>query len=60
MFAGERVSLFPDGKLQIRDIREEDKYTTYRCTARNILTREEEVSSFAYLHVHGKYNIVYQ
>ena len=50
--AGERVSLFPDGKLQIRDIREEDKYTTYRCTARNILTREEEVSSFAYLHVH--------
>lgn len=49
---GDRVSFFPDGKLQIRDVRDEDRYTTYRCIARNILTKEEKVSSFAYLHVH--------
>ncbi|OPL20938.1 hypothetical protein AM593_07185, partial [Mytilus galloprovincialis] len=49
---GERVSFFPNGKLQIRDVRDEDRYTTYRCIARNILTKEEKVSSFAYLHVH--------
>ncbi|KAK3107290.1 hypothetical protein FSP39_011199 [Pinctada imbricata] len=52
IYAGERVSILDDGELHIRDIRDADRYTTYRCVARNILTLEEKTSAFAYLRVH--------
>ncbi|XP_062570430.1 cell adhesion molecule DSCAM-like isoform X2 [Saccostrea cucullata] len=50
--AGDRVSILSDGELHIRDIRDEDRYTTYKCVARNILTGDEKFSKMAYLHVH--------
>ncbi|OWF38939.1 Down syndrome cell adhesion molecule [Mizuhopecten yessoensis] len=48
----ERISLLYDGELHIRDIRDADQFTTYRCVARNTLTGEEKSSSYAYLTVH--------
>lgn len=50
---GDRVSVLSDGELHIRDVRDEDRYSTYTCVARNILTGDEKPSKAAYLHVHG-------
>ena len=52
--AGSRVSILSNGELHIRDIRDDDKYTMYRCIARNVLTLEENTSEFAYVKMHGK------
>ncbi|XP_046582612.1 Down syndrome cell adhesion molecule homolog [Haliotis rubra] len=49
---GGRVSILPDGRLHLRDVRDTDGMSTYQCHTRNILTGEEKMSSFAYLKVH--------
>ena len=48
------MSVLSDGELHIRDVRDEDRYSTYTCVARNILTGDEKHSKVAYLHVHGR------
>ena len=55
--AGGRISITEDGKLHLRDVRDDDKRFAFQCKARSEVTGEVKSSPPAYLRVHGKLTI---
>ncbi|KAL5020556.1 hypothetical protein ScPMuIL_003448 [Solemya velum] len=49
---GDRLRVLSDGRLYVRNVREEDGESQYRCTTENTLTGDRRSSSPANLHIH--------
>lgn len=52
-FLGDRISITPEGELHVRDIRDTDGYTDFRCKGMTYVTGIEKSSPPAKLFIHG-------
>lgn len=49
---GDRISITPEGELHLRDVRDTDGYTNFRCTGHTYVTGLEKSSPPAKLYIH--------